>query len=221
MDSYLGKEEEIRTSWRGETQLETNPYSDPSVFLSQNDSFLFGATKPKPAAKAETILCPPNRFGCLYSNEEQNVLAGPTGPPAVSDSQVTPGHSEPLDEPQEPILSPELNNSLNSVGHTPFPPRRLSSLKRGGLCRQSEPRNNLALNTSSGSTRAQVVVPQSPLGPIAPPSFNVVSNKSLFDQMRAVVPQNHARTVVKPIGPTDPINTINFSSDCAKTKEKD
>ncbi|KAJ4961858.1 hypothetical protein NE237_021768 [Protea cynaroides] len=58
---------------------------------SQNDSFLFGATNPKPAAEAETVLCPLNRFGCLYSDEEQNVLAGPTGPPAVSDLQVTPG----------------------------------------------------------------------------------------------------------------------------------
>ncbi|KAJ4965375.1 hypothetical protein NE237_017224 [Protea cynaroides] len=73
-----------------------------------------------------------------------SVLAGPTGPPVVSELLVPPGQPEPLVEPQQPLLSPELNISSNSAGHTPFPPRRHSSLKRGVLCEQiPEPGNIL------------------------------------------------------------------------------
>ncbi|KAJ4963925.1 hypothetical protein NE237_023864 [Protea cynaroides] len=185
---------------------------------SQNATFLFGATNSKSAGCVETALCPPNRFGCLNSEEDQSALAGPTSPPAVTAMQAPPGPSDPLAVPNEPLLSPGLTIPTNSAGHTPYPPRRPSLLKRGGLNRQSEPRSRLAFNPSAGSTRAQVEVPQSPLGPIAPPSSILASNKSLFDQMRAVVRQSHAGNVSHPIGP---ITNINCPSDCGEIMEKD
>ncbi|KAJ4965456.1 hypothetical protein NE237_017305 [Protea cynaroides] len=167
---------------------------------------------------AETALCPPNRFWCLNSEDDQSALAGPDGPPAASVMHPTPDPSDPLAVPNESLVSPALTSPSNSAGHIPYPPRRPSLLKRGGLTSHFEPRTRLASKPSDGSTRAQPEVTQSPLGPIAPPASSLAPNKSLFDQMRAVVHHSDVGNVVQPIGP---IMNKKCPADCSESMEKE
>ncbi|KAJ4977341.1 hypothetical protein NE237_002447 [Protea cynaroides] len=140
-----------------------------------------------------------NRFGCLAADMDQTVSAGPPAPPAP------PVPSQPAHEPSEPSLEPSephsfsgLKSSPCSAGHTPYTLRRPSQFFSRGSLRSSPPcRVDLAI-PPPGPTRAKSGARPSPIGPIAPPSSILGSNKTLFDQVRAAVRLGHAGTLGQP-----------------------
>ncbi|KAJ4960361.1 hypothetical protein NE237_020271 [Protea cynaroides] len=186
-------------------------------FPSQKANFHSGATNPLAAVCAESEVCPPNRFECLNSVEDQSVQAESDGPPDLSVLHHTPDPAEPHVAPNESISPLHLSSPSNSAGHTPFPPRRPSFLKRGVLSSHIDPRNSVEPKPGAASTRAQFDETPSSLGPIAPPSSSLTSNKSLFDHMKAAVRHNHAGIVAQPIGP---LMNKKPPADCTESKEK-
>ncbi|KAJ4965552.1 hypothetical protein NE237_017401 [Protea cynaroides] len=85
---------------------------------SQNATFLSGVINSKSIACSESALCPPNRFGCLVSEEDQSTQTGPPGPPAATALQAPPGPSDPLPDRTEPLLSP---GHAGNVAHSIVP----------------------------------------------------------------------------------------------------
>ncbi|KAJ4949733.1 hypothetical protein NE237_014257 [Protea cynaroides] len=166
--------------------------SEPNLkFSPLKASFLSNDKIQTAAVCTDPVSCSANRFERLQSLVEQSSQNVDSNPHAVSENL---SFSAPLEahlSPTASISSTHLISPAKSAGHTPFTHRRPSILKKGGKLNLFETRSCVDHLRGGGSNRAQLSQNPSRLGPIAPPSSSLPSNRSLFDQMKASVRHNH------------------------------
>ncbi|KAJ4945335.1 hypothetical protein NE237_016324 [Protea cynaroides] len=175
----------------GHTQDPTQILNHQKYTLPRNESLKHLST----ADCSDPISCSANRFEGLQSLVEQSAQNVDSNPHAVTENL---SFSAPLEahlSPTASISSTHLISPSKSAGHTPFTHRRPSILKKGGKLNLFETRSSVEHLRGGGSNRAQLSQNPSRLGPIAPPSSSLPSNRSLFDHMKAAVRHNHVGKV--------------------------
>ncbi|KAJ4945367.1 hypothetical protein NE237_008264 [Protea cynaroides] len=186
-------------------------------FPSLKASFLSSDTNQAVAVCSDPISCSANRFEGLHSLVEQSAQKEDTGPQALSEKFPLPGPQEPQTSPNASISSTHLYSPSKSAGHTPFTHRRPSILKKGGNPNLIETRSSVEHQLGGVPIRAQISKNPAGLGPIAPPSSTLPSNRSLFDHMRAAVRHTHVGNDDHPSGS---VKTKNPLVDCNARKER-